>query len=509
MKIKNLRLFVLVVAFLMVAAACGSTDDEEAGGDSGSAIEDETDGDSGSAIEDETDGDSGSAIEDQPPAPPECGITDFGDEIGAKTVLHLISVPPDDLDLEEGDDQFAELVTVLNDLNGQLVVSDETPIPAVAQQTIELLTLIETVYPGLSEILEDSDSWLERFNEGEARLSTIYLPDENAEIAVQGLRDIGIRANPVHVVFPSNHIGAYPGSAPYLCTWADRPPLPEATDGEWIVGVVDTAPVAGRNGDKYSDNKHLSEAEDCVASHGEFVADVIRQVNPNASIHHRNPFTSFDGFGWNCWRSDGFAIRVVTATLPLAELDALNFSFGAAFEPVLDDPASDELTQLKVAVETALDANSNLLIYAAAGNRVVPGRVYPAAFDQVIGVAAASQDGEWVLWTEPADGTDRPTTSKEPISGDSEKAEQMRDFGNGPVVADWIDVYAPGCDLIADATGVTDQVVRWSGSSFATAVAAALGTPPPADGRFAVVGYDELPPSAWAEPLDELESQCG
>ena len=90
-------------------------------------------------------------------------------------------------------------------------------------------------------------------------------------------------------------------------------------------------------------------------------------------------------------------------------------------------------------------------IFAAGGNTPETLEVYPGAFEFVRSVAAAKDGGQQVVW-------DRTSSRSGPISAPDRP---------------WITDVAPGSDLVSPSGRTKAEWVKWSGSSFATAVATA------------------------------------
>jgi hypothetical protein len=232
-----------------------------------------------------------------------------------------------------------------------------------------------------------------------------------------------------------------------------------------LIGVVDTGLVPG--------STHVGVGaqpggevdgflDQCGASHGEFVANVVEAANPKATTISAN---AFPWRGEGCWASSEDQVLAATALL-LAEaetsqrpFDAINFSLGAEPHPVQGVGDLVPPLLLRVTLEELLAevADDGTVLYAAAGNREPDEKmqIYPAAYPDVIGVGAA-------------DPIDRPTVWEDP--------DEAPIIGFTP--ASWAALTAPGCDMVAVATADgldSDEVVVWSGSSFASPVAAAIG----------------------------------
>jgi hypothetical protein len=108
---------------------------------------------------------------------------------------------------------------------------------------------------------------------------------------------------------------------------------------------------------------------------------------------------------------------------------------------------------VEVALRRLAREKPDMVVVASGGNQPqhdgeafsIP---YPAAFDRVVSVGAADTQDRWVLW----DQAGRPVPADALVPGTWEM---------------WLDRIAPGVDLLAP---VGESVLRWSGSSFATAV---------------------------------------
>lgn len=207
-----------------------------------------------------------------------------------------------------------------------------------------------------------------------------------------------------------------------------------ATGHTWLAGVQGvTDPVTGTNGDITYD-----------ACHGTFVAGVARCMAPKVSIYVERAF-GFPGAN--------FETEVVGASLQDAlnrNPDILEFTFCATTRKDLSLMTFDDV------FETRIRFIKNLVVLAPAGNDGRPRRTWPAAYREVISVGALS--GGW---------PDRAWFSN---------------YGK------WVDVYAPGQDLVnAFASGTyrceeppVGQVrefqgmAKWSGTSFSTPIVAGL-----------------------------------
>lgn len=197
------------------------------------------------------------------------------------------------------------------------------------------------------------------------------------------------------------------------------------------------------------DYEELDEDGDLVldfkAGHGTFVAGVVLQQAPGATIIGR---AAVDTAGF----TDDLALAAALDSLQDQCVDILNLSVGGPADPVEPAPAT------RAAIDRLRRGNPRLAVVGAAGNRNRPDLFYPAAFPDVIAVGALDHD-----------------LRRAPFSN------------YGPWVNAWalgIDVESAyvGEDVTAsfdtDPAGSTDGA-RWSGTSFAAprvagAIAAAM-----------------------------------
>ncbi|MGH8951644.1 MAG: S8 family serine peptidase [Acidimicrobiia bacterium] len=305
------------------------------------------------------------------------------------------------------------------------------------------------------------------------------------------LQELRVTAGPIYAVGLAGHwrlaLGTDPISRP-----AAALPDPTSDLGEGIIAVVDSGIVEDPGGpDWMSRGEHvLYDDMDIetitndprVASHGTFVTSIIRQLAPEYRVAFASALPVSPGD--LAEREDALppALQYVTTELHVAEaitrltqrseltaenVTALNLSLGTYPCAPGKDPT---LVATMAAMRIWFNAFPESTVFAAGGNEPYDAPFWPAALstypldpniqpDWVRGVGAVNEDQEQVVW-----GSSTAAATTSPMRAPPRP---------------WVTNVAPGCDLLGlrggkDADGAT--VVAWSGSSFASAVSAALVT---------------------------------
>jgi hypothetical protein len=338
--------------------------------------------------------------------------------------------------------------------------------PEQRQQTIQ--DVIELVGAGpanaadvrtaLEEDLDDSTGGLDRVL-SHVDVIVVDRPDAAARALI---RNLPVTASPVHALGFSWHralTATSPEEAPKGTSFPDLD-----DPGDRVVAVVDTGIADEETLPGWMKNGLLPDPIDPIdidpvanpqtVSHGTFVAGLLRQIAPS----HRVSMARAGGYGDGAVGTEDHPEPNATTELHVADaihrlidrhsrgsekVDALNLSVGGTSLGNLD------MVTIRSAVERWRQEFPGAPVFAAAGNTTSPRKVYPAALPSVRGVAAANHDGEQIVW-DAGNETD-------PV----------------PAKRKWVDDVAPGSDLLGPSGVSMPQAIKWSGSSFATAVATA------------------------------------
>ena len=247
------------------------------------------------------------------------------------------------------------------------------------------------------------------------------------------------------------------GAATYAIPVSEELPALPSADPEFVIGVIDSGIVAGENGTRPHPYLagHLSadwpENLDTLGpsvltdgGHGTFVAGLILQQAPTATIRMSNALA-----GWPGDTNDQVVVDAITAMADRDEhLSVLNLSF---FGEERDEPRGihDALVYL-------FQQKPDVMVIAAAGNSWTDAPRWPAAFD---------------------------FPQLKSIGATDESIVAVRTLGHWPPKASfsnygrYVHAYASGVDVTGpffldpDGSGVQSETgwVKWGGTSFAAA----------------------------------------
>lgn len=314
----------------------------------------------------------------------------------------------------------------------------------------------------------------------------LWVVNGDALAIVEALQSQGIDARPLYAFAFEGHWSLEPGS--------DRPEVvsfvgSERVDGTGpvtaaevnaamtrgtrtspIVGIVDGfAPASGSISDMIANEDSGGLAGNALSLHGRFVESIIRLLAPAAvivtadvaKVHPRfvgaphrglaasdEPPEEDDVLDASLPFTDGMAIADAINRLVAQDAEFINLSLGTYVCSL--DGGESFLDSMPVAL--AIAAAERVEVIAAGGNDVLHKNLwrsnpafFPAVHPEVLGVGASSLRGQPVQWDH----------------------QGMR-VGSPP---EWWDLIAPGVDLVGgEFMSGADRAVRWSGSSFASAV---------------------------------------
>jgi len=307
--------------------------------------------------------------------------------------------------------------------------------------------------------------------------------------------DPQIAAGPIYAIGQASHWQLKPGTEPISRPQAT---LPDTDRGEGIIAVVDSGIVEDPRGpDWMSRGEHvLYEDMDIetisddprLASHGTFVTSIIRQLAPAYRVAFASalPVTpdsivareedplppDFPYVSTELHVAAAITRLTQRSELTAENVAALNLSLGTYTCAPGEEPT---MVATMAAMRIWFGAFRESTVFAAGGNEPYVEPFWPAALstypldpniqpDWVRGVGAVNETGDQVVWGSTAAAA---TTTPMP-------APQRP----------WVTDVAPGCDLLGLRGGTASDgatVAAWSGSSFASAVSAALvttGVPP-------------------------------
>lgn len=300
--------------------------------------------------------------------------------------------------------------------------------------------------------------------------------DTPVPLLVRALRQIGVRADPVHVHTLSSHILLSPATFPVPANppEGEGSPGQEATGTAVRVAVLDSGAASSPFLSAYldpasDDDPILAPGGSLLRSvgHGTFVTGCIVQRLSSAgglarpvTIYAKRVVDNTTG------AVDDVALGIAIAALG-AQADVLCLPLGGYS---MEDQTSQVLDN---ALASAYRANPDLVVVAAAGNQALERPFWPASFKPVIGVGAYTVDGTGAMvpacftnfgqWVDCcADGVNATSTFVS-FAGplDPEWAKNVDPGGCH------FDTYTPG--RVMDFTAGWAQ---WTGTSFAAPVVA-------------------------------------
>jgi hypothetical protein len=353
----------------------------------------------------------------------------------------------------------------------------------------------------------------------DANLDLLSTSEDPLDVA-QALVAAQIAASPVHAMGLAGHWALKPGTDPISRPGAALPD-PTASLGDGYIAVVDSGIVVEPLPDWMSpehvlydpnlDTETIGDKKD-VASHGTFIAALIRRLAPEFRVAFArarpvppNVIVENEDLLPPNLQYISTELHVAEAIVRLTQrpeltdrnVAALNLSLGT----YTCDPGNDPtMVTTLAALRLWFTSFPSSRVFAAGGNEEYVAPFWPAGLstfqldpaiqpDWVRGMGAVNETGAQVIWSGTAAAA---TVTAKPAP---------------PRV--WVTHIAPGCDLLSlrggvDAGGAT--VVAWSGSSFASAVTAALdvaAVPPTSSGP--PVEYDYTAPDLQFEQLGSCD----
>ncbi len=365
-------------------------------------------------------------------------------------------------------------------LDGFVAVPRDRRDEAAAILGGDVFTPIEVLMATGSDPAFDSST----YNDAEATvdevLGLIAVTEPTAAAADVTLQANGIECSVINLVGLTHHWRPLPGTDPEAIS-AEVPAPPEAEEGLHI-GVIDTGVVS--TGPSWLVNHLVSDPQDEEtvvddgASHGTFIAGLLARLACSHKVSAaRLPMI------------DPSRVRSVDPSEPLESAVSTEFHLLFQIVRLLNRTHAYSALNLSIGTYTRNDLRSLIMqialdmwftatdgapVFAAGGNDYEGANPYsplwPAAFGvdpwypnsgQVVGVGAVNISGQEVVW------------DAHPVG--SPATEQLAPTGIAK--RPWIKVRAPGTDLISLAGGIDSNgepnLVKWSGSSFATPVALA------------------------------------
>ncbi len=347
-------------------------------------------------------------------------------------------------------------VTVAKDGNTDL----EQIAASIGGDIVGAATVLESIdpveYDGMDEVRGEIDG------------AAGFIAHEDPITAMTQLQGEDVQADVIHAVGLANHWSLSPGTKPEPVP-GDLPEVPLA-DPDLVIAVVDSGIVPSGPG-WFIDHILFDPFDEetvppGMASHGTFVASLLRQLACTHTVSMaRLPLVHGDWFAALDRRSPGVdvstEVHLLEAVIRLLRRSPLprylNLSLGSYTQ---NDVSSLLMT---LTVNRWLAAAPESQVFAAGGNEYeAPPAAYspfwPAALDDVTGVGASNPYGDDVVW-------------------DYHAINQVSQRHAPPGARPWIDRKAAGTDLVGLSGLMGDtgpQLVKWSGSSFATPVAVAM-----------------------------------
>lgn len=341
-------------------------------------------------------------------------------------------------------------------------------IAARADQADQVQEVLEAERLGDAQLvrLMGKETDRETLNQIHEVVAVFRVQGDPHEVTRQLRDETNVDVSPIHALGSLNHIQSMTGTDPKPAHVKTDPVIAAASPGRIVAaidtGVAESLPAWLDSGLEYDPADVEALSGKTAASHGTFVAGLIRRTAPEHTISMvRARRWAVKDLDPKLDRSHLEAddpstelhvleamIRLLNRLRGRSECDvaALNLSLGGSCDD--HDPG---FVTLAVALDLWRNSYPRAPIFAAGGNTPDPREVYPGAFEFVRSVGAAREGGVQVVW-------DR-TASR-----------------SGPVPApdrNWITDVAPGSDLVSPSGRTKAEWVKWSGSSFATAVATA------------------------------------
>ena len=337
----------------------------------------------------------------------------------------------------------------------------------------------ETTSEEVSEILD-------------GQLDLLSTTVDSFDVATLLTETLEIRSGPIYAIGQASHWKLKAGTDPISRPEATLPD-PTADVGEGIIAVVDSGIVEDPRGPDWMsrgehvlyDDKDIETTTDDprLASHGTFVTSIIRQLAPAYRVafasaqpvapdsivaREEDPLPpDFPYVSTELHVAEAMTRLTTRSELAAENVAALNLSLGTYTCAPGEDPT---MVATMAAMRIWFGAFPESTVFAAGGNEPYVEPFWPAGLstypldpniqpDWVRGVGAVNESGDQVVWGSTASAA---TTIPMPAPA-----------------RPWVTNVAPGCDLLGLRGGTASDgagVVAWSGSSFATAVSAALVT---------------------------------